>query len=96
MHKHKYRGRYLVYRKLSLKNRSFSVFVYKFNSTPFLYCYVLNHTFKVNFEILITENKGLKVSYLELLKIKKKRYSDKLLNDQKDLSNSPLLNLFNS
>ena len=53
-----------------------------------------NHEFDLNFEILHTEGKGLKLNLLESLEINKLKNTDVLLNDQIDLNNSPLLNMF--
>lgn len=53
-----------------------------------------NHTFNNNFDILHSETKGLKLNLLESLEINKLKHTDILLNDQIDLNNSPLLNLF--
>ena len=52
------------------------------------------HNFDPNFKILHSENKGIKLNLLESLEINKLKNSNLLLNDQLDLNNSPLLNLF--
>ena len=54
------------------------------------------HNFNSDFEILHVENKGLKLNMLESLEINKQRNTNNLLNDQLDLNNSPLLNIFNN
>ena len=53
-----------------------------------------NHNFNHNFEILHTEKKGFKLNLLESLEINKLKSSKNLLNEQLDLNNSPLLNMF--
>ena len=53
-----------------------------------------NHTFNNNFKILHNEQKGLKLNLLESLEINKFKHSDNLLNEQVDINDSPLLNLF--
>ena len=52
------------------------------------------HNFNQNFQILHLQNKGQKLNLLEALEINKLKNSQILLNDQLDLNNSPLLNLF--
>ena len=53
-----------------------------------------NHNFDENFKILHIENKGQKLNNLEIMEINKYKHNDLLLNDQVELSNSPLLNIF--
>lgn len=53
-----------------------------------------NHSFNQNFKILHSENKGHRLNLLETLEINKLKNSENLLNDQLELNNSPLLNLF--
>lgn len=53
-----------------------------------------NHVFDDNYKILHIENKGQKMNFLECLEINRLKYTGNLLNDQTDLNNSPLLNIF--
>jgi GIY-YIG catalytic domain len=53
-----------------------------------------NHDFDENFEILHINSKGTKLNFLEALEINRLKNSENLLNDQTDINNSPLLNLF--
>ena len=68
----------------------------KNNSTYSNHILAENHSFTDNFEILHVENKSLKLNHLETLEINRFKNSDNLLNDQLDINNSPLLNLFPS
>lgn len=54
-----------------------------------------NHNFNDNFILLHNESKSYRLNLLESLEINKYKKTDKLLNDQKDLNSSPLLNLQN-
>lgn len=49
--------------------------------------------FDENFEVLHTADKSRKLKLLETLEINYSRSACKLLNDQLDLNNSPLLNM---
>jgi len=53
-----------------------------------------NHSFNDSFDILHVEQKSLKLNLLETLEINKQKNSVNLLNDQTDVNNSPLLNIF--
>jgi hypothetical protein len=53
-----------------------------------------SHSFNDNFQILHTENKSRKLNFLEFKEINKYKHSGLLLNDQLEVNNSPLLNLF--
>ena len=53
-----------------------------------------HHLFNDNFEILHIENNLFAINNLEYLEINKFKYSANLLNDQTDMNNSPLLNIF--
>ena len=66
----------------------------KNNSTYSNHLLENQHTFDENFKILHVENKGKKLNLLESLEIKRLKNSNLLLNDQLELNNSPLLNLF--
>ena len=53
-----------------------------------------NHNLNSNFNILHIQNKGIRLNYQESLEINELRNSNLLLNDQIDLNNSSLLNIF--
>ena len=52
------------------------------------------HEFNEHFTILHQSEKGSSLNYLESLEINKLRFKNYLLNDQLEINNSPLLNLF--
>lgn len=52
-----------------------------------------NHNFDENYKVLHIENKGKKLNLLETLEINRLNKIGSTLNDQTELSNSPLLNL---
>lgn len=67
------------------------------NKTDSTYaCHLIEekHLFNDNFNILHVENKGQRLSLLECLEINKNKKTGNLLNDQIEINNSPLLNLF--
>ena len=53
-----------------------------------------DHLFDSNFKVLHVADKGSRLNALESLEINKRKSTGTLLNDQKDLNSSPLLNLF--
>ena len=53
-----------------------------------------SHAFNDNFEILHIQNKSRKLNFLEFKEINRYKHSGLLLNDQLEVNNSPLLNLF--
>ena len=52
------------------------------------------HNFNQNFQFLHIQNKGQKLNFLEALEINELKNSQTLLNDQLDLNNFSLLNIF--
>lgn len=74
------------HKKCFLKNKN--------NSTFANHLLEEQHSFNDNFEILHTSMKGAKLTLLESLEINRYKKSNNLLNDQTDINNSPLVNLF--